>query len=91
VLAGEVDHELGEDVDDDVVEVGERRLEKRHALLDAEERLLVQRVTHDAHDDAVEDRRRPLDDVDVPVRDGVVGAWADCGNHRENTVMRAEP
>ena len=91
MLAGEVDHELREHVDDDVVELAERTLEERDALLDRKERLLVERVTDDADDDAVEDRRRAADDIDVPVRDGVVAAWADGGDHREKTVMRAEP
>ena len=91
VLARELDDELGEDVDDDVVAARERVLEERDPLLDGEERLLVRRVADDADDDAVEDRRRAPDDVDVPVRDGVVAAWADRCDHRENTVIRAEP
>ncbi len=82
MLAGEVDDELREDVDDDVVELAERVLEERDPLLDREERLLVRGVADDADDDPVEDRRRAADDVDVPVRDGVVAAWADCCDHR---------
>ena len=74
MLAGEVDDELREDVDDDVLELAERALEERDALLDRKERLLVERVADDADDDAVEDRRRAADDVDVPVRDGVVAS-----------------
>ena len=62
-------------------------LEERDALLDREERLLVRRVADDADDDAVEDRRRTPDDVDVAVRDGVVAPWADCRDHREKTVI----
>ena len=91
MLAGEVDDELGEHVDDDVVAACERVLEERDPLLDREERLLVGRIADDADDDAVEDARRASDDVDVPVRDGVVRAWADGCHHCENTVIRAEP
>ena len=58
MLAREVDHELGEDVDDDVLEIGQRVLEERDALFEREQRLLVLRVADDAHDDAVEDRGR---------------------------------
>jgi hypothetical protein len=91
VLAGELDHELREDVHDHVVDPPERVLEERHSLLDREQRLLVGGVPDHTDDDAVEDRRRATDDVDVPVGDGVVRAGADCDDHRENTVMRAEP
>ena len=66
-------------------------LEECDTLLDGEERLLVRRVADDAHDDPVEDRRRPLDDVDMPVRDWVVAAGADGRDQCENTVIRAEP
>ena len=91
MLARELDDELGEDVDDHVLTVGHGVLEERHALLDREERLLVRRVADDADDDAVEDRRCAADHVDVPVRDGVVRAGADCGDHFAYTVIRAEP
>ena len=67
-------------------------LEKRHPLLDGEERLLVGRIPYDAYDDPVEDRRRTPDDVDVSVGDGVIRAWADRRDHSSsNTVIRAEP
>ena len=92
MLAGELDHELGEDVDHDVVTTRERVLEEAHPLLHGEERRLVLRVLDDSDDDAIEDRRRALDDVDVPVRDGVVATWADRSDHRARyTVIRAEP
>jgi len=91
VLACELDDKLGEDVHDDVLALVQRVLEERDALLDGEQRLLVGGVTDNAHDDAVEDRGRATDDVDVPVRDGVVGPWADGCYHCENTVIRAEP
>jgi hypothetical protein len=41
MLARELDDELGEDVDDDVLDAGEGVLEEGDALLDREERLLV--------------------------------------------------
>ena len=53
---GELDDELGEDVDLDVVLFAQRLLEERDALLDREHRLLVARLADDADDDAVEDR-----------------------------------
>ena len=91
MLAREVDDELGEDVDDDVLAGREGVLEECDTLLDGEERLLVRRVADDADHDPVEDRRRPLDDVDVTVRDWVVAAGADGRDQCENTVIRAEP
>ena len=91
MLARKVDDELGEDVHDDVVELCERPLEKGDPLLHRKQRLLVERVTDDADDDSVEDPGCAADDVDVPVRDGVVASWADGRDHLEKTVMRAEP
>ena len=91
VLAREVDDELGEHVDEDVLAAGQRHLEELHALVYGEQRLLVQRIAHDPHDDAVEDARGAADDVDVTVRHRVVRAWADRRDHLEKTVMRAEP
>jgi len=91
VLPRELDDQFGEHVDDDVLARRERVLEEGDPLLDREERLLVRRVTDDADDDAVEDRGRAPDDVDVPVRDGIVRARTDGCYHRENTVIRAEP
>jgi len=92
VLVRELDHELGEDVDDDVADPVERVLEERDPLLDREERLLVRRVAHDSDDDAVEDPGRARDHVDVAVRDRVVAPWADCARHGVvKTVIRAEP
>ena len=88
----ELDDELGEHVDHDVVELAERILEEGDALLDREQRVLVGRVADDADDDTVEDRRGAADDVDVPVRDGVVASGADCARHRVvKTLIRAEP
>ena len=72
-------------------EARERILEERDALLDREERLLVGGIAHDSDDDAIEDRGRTANDVDMPVRDGVVRAGADGCYHLENTVIRAEP
>ena len=80
--AREVDDELGEDVDLDVVEVGERLLQEPDALLEREQRLSCGAAADDADDDAVEDRRRARDHVEVPERHGVVRAWADRGDHR---------
>ena len=57
-LAGEVDDELGEDVDLDVVEAVERVAQELDALVEREHRLLVLRLADDADDDAVEDVRR---------------------------------
>ena len=63
----------------------ERLLEKRDALLDGEHRSLVLRIADDADDDAVEDLRRPADDVDVAVRDRVVAARADRDDRRRRS------
>ena len=60
------------------VDVGERVLDERDALLDGERRLLVVRVADDADDDRVEDRGRAADHVDVAQRDGVERAGVDC-------------
>ena len=49
--------------------------------VDLEERRLVVRIADDADDDPVEDPRRARDHVDVPVRDGVVRAGVDRGDH----------
>src|SRR5581483_4674200 len=87
----EVDDELLEDVDLDVVEVMHGVLHERDALLDREHRHLVLRLADDPDDDAVEDLRRARDHVDVAVRHGVVGAWADGSDHGSKSVRRAEP
>src|SRR5579862_4261874 len=87
----EVDDELTEDVDFDVVEVGDRVAEELQAFLDAEHGLLVLRRADDSGDDAVEDSGGARDHVDVPVRDGVVRAGADGRDHRSNSVRRAAP
>ncbi len=79
--AREVDDELAEDVDLDVVVPGERAAQELDPLLDAEHRLLVARRVDDADDDAVEDPGRAREHVDVPVRDGVVRAGRDRGDH----------
>jgi hypothetical protein len=96
VLAGEVDDQLTEHVDDDVVEPRERVLEERDALLDGERRLLVVRVPDDTHDDPVERRRCAADDVDVAERHRVEGPGVDCDDgravgHGAKRVRRAEP
>ena len=88
VLAREVDHQLAEDVDDDVVELGEGVLEERDPLLDRERRLLVLRVAHDADHHAVEVRGRTPDHVDVPEGHGVEGARVD-GDDRVTVVVMA--
>src|SRR5262249_38036254 len=92
-LAREFDHELAEDVDLDVGEAGERVAEKLHALLDGEHRLLVLRRPHDADDDAVEDPGRAREEVDVAVRDRVVRAGRDGGDHcgASKSVTRVWP
>src|SRR5207253_2608041 len=76
------------DVVDDAVE---RVLEELDALGNRKERRLVMRVVDDADDDAVEDLRGSRDDVDVAVRDRVIGAGVDSGDHSSNSVSRAEP
>ena len=91
MLAREIDHELGEHVDDDVRGARERVFEERHPLLDREQRLLVRRVADNAHHDAIEDRGGAADHVDMPVGDGVVASRTDGCYHCENTVIRAEP
>ena len=68
----------------------ERASSKCDTLLDGEERLLVRRVADDATTTGRRSRR-PLDDVDVTVRDRVVAAGADGRDQCENTVIRAEP
>ena len=65
--------------------------EEIDALLDREQRLLVLGIADHADDDAVEDPGGARDHVDVAVRDGVVGAGADGGDHSSNSVRRAEP
>ena len=89
--AGEVDDELLEHVDLDVRDARERVLDELDPHLDREQRRLVLRAADDADDDAVEDARRARDHVDVAVRDGVVGAGADRGDHGSNSVSRAAP
>ncbi len=81
--AGEVDDELGEDVDLDVLEPASSA-SSRNATRSStrEHRLLVVRVADDADDDAVEDRGGARDHVDVADRDRVVRAGADRGDHR---------
>ena len=91
VLAREVDDELVEHVDGDVGEAGDSILEKGDPLLDGEQRLLVVRVADDADDDVVERRSGATDHVEVAEGDRVVRAWADSGDHRVKTVIRAEP
>src|SRR4051794_7543400 len=91
-LVGEVDDELREDFDLDVGEIRERVPQEADTLVEREHRRLVGRVADDSDDDAVEDSRRAADHVDVPIRDGVVGAWCDRGDHScSNTVTRVEP
>src|SRR4249919_1987986 len=90
----ELDDELGEDVDLDVVLIAQGLLEEGDALLDREHRLLVARLTDDADDDPVEDRRRAADDVEVAERHRVVAAGADRSAQivaHSNSVSRAEP
>ena len=88
----EVDDELGEDVDLDVVEPGERLTQERDALVEREHRRLVLGIADDPDDDAVEDLGRALDHVDVPVRDGVLVAGVDRGDHSASkSVSRVEP
>ena len=77
----EVDDELAEDVDLDVVEVGKRIAQEFDTLLDREHRLLVVRGSHDSDHDTVEDPCCTADHVEVSVRDGVVRAGADRGDH----------
>ena len=61
-------------------------------LVEGEHRRLVLRVADDADDDAVEDLGGASDHVDVPVRDGVVRAGVDRGDHSASkSVRRAEP
>ena len=91
VLAREVDDELVEDVHRDVVETGKRLLEEGDSFVDREQRLLVMRVADDADDDTVERGAGTADHVDVAERDRVVRAWADSGDHRVKSVIRAEP
>jgi hypothetical protein len=67
------------------------------SLLHGEHRLLVLRVAHHADDDAVEDRCRARDDVEVAIRHRVVRPRADSGDGRSllhcarKTVTRADP
>ena len=78
MLAGELDEQVGEDLDLDVVEVGGRVLEERLALLGREQRLLLaHRLVDDPDDDPVEYLRGAPDDVQMTVGDRVVAARAD--------------
>jgi hypothetical protein len=87
-----VDDELREDFDLDVLEAGESLAQKADPLVEGEHRLLVLRGADDADDDAVEDRGRARDHVDVAVRDRVVGARVDrCDHSCSKIVSRAAP
>src|SRR5205823_7480169 len=91
-LARELDHQLGEDVDLDVLEPGEGFTEEADPFLQREHRLLVRRAADDADDDPVEDVGGAPDHVDVAVRDRVVRAWCDRRDHScSKTVTRVEP
>src|SRR4029453_18702848 len=48
-------------------------------------------IAHDAHDHAVEDRRRAGDHVDVAEGDRVVGTRRDRGDHRSRPWPHAAP
>src|SRR5919109_2054045 len=93
----ELDDELGEDIDLDVVLVAQGLLEEADPLVDGEHRPLVARLANDSDDDAVEDLRRPADDVEVAERDRVVAARADRGaevvrrHSGSKRVTRTEP
>src|SRR5215211_1509754 len=80
VLAGELDEQHGERRNHDVSQpvIGDRLLDEALALRGVEQGgPLPDRLVDDAHDDAVEHPRRPPDDVQVAVRDRVVGSRAD--------------
>jgi hypothetical protein len=51
----------------------------------------MERIPDDADHDTVEDRRRAADDVEVTVRDGVVGAWTECSDHGDWPRMGTVP
>src|SRR3954454_22627379 len=91
-LPREVDDELREDGDLDVLHAGERLVEEVDAFVEREHRGLVRRAADDADDDAVEDVGGTADHVDVPVRDRVVRAGCERGDHAcSRTVTRVEP
>jgi hypothetical protein len=87
----EVDDELAEDGDLHVRQLGERLAQEPHPLVEREQRRLVLRAADHTDDDAVEDRRRAADHVDVAERDGIVGPGTDGGDHGSKSVRRAEP
>src|SRR5205814_9251522 len=90
--ARKVDHELGEDVDLDVLQPVERLVQECDALVEGEHGLLVLRPADDADHEPVEDAGGPLNHVDVAVRDRVEGTWVDgCDHGCWNSVMRAAP
>src|SRR5436190_18185996 len=92
-FTGKVDDQLGEDVDLHILPVAERLVEECDSLVQREHRRLVRRAADDTDDDAVEDAGRARDDVDVAVRDRVVRARSDGGDHAgcSKTVIRVEP
>jgi hypothetical protein len=75
----EVDDQLGEDLDLNVVEVGHSAANEVASFLDGEQRLLVPRIAHNGNNDLPEGPSSAPDDVEVPVRDGVVASRADRG------------
>ena len=94
--AGQIDDERAEHGDLDVVEVGERLLDQRLAVLQAEQRLALLRVAHGRDDHPVEQPCRGLDDLDVPVVDRVertriendghcICSWGLTGGRRGST------
>src|SRR5438270_4968213 len=81
----EVDHEDVERLDADVVQIGGRGLDEAHSFLGGEQGLaLAHGQIDDRDDDLVIQRRRPPDDVQVAVGDGVVGPRA----YRDHAVGR---
>ena len=81
-LLGDVDDELGEVHHLDVVEVGERLADHLLALVEGEERLALLRVADGADDDLVEEERRRLDELAVPVVERVERPRIEHGGHR---------
>src|SRR5579862_7417248 len=88
---GEVDGELAEDVDLDVRRTHECLAQELDPLRHCEHRRLVVRIADDTDHEAVEDLGGTRDHVEMPVRDGIVGAGVDRGDHLVNRVSRAEP
>ena len=75
------DQQALEELDPDVLEVGDLLGQHGLALLEGEERLRLLWIADHRDDHVVEMARGPLDDVEVTVCDGIERARAEGGGH----------